>query len=182
MKSKRKFSISLDNNIFEKMKAVAEREDISVNSLINQALENYIVWSPHKTDFIPIRKALIAKLLDKFSHDEMESIATNIALTKNKDTVLQITDKFDGPNTIKTAEMWLRLTGFPYSYEVRDTTHRFVVLHDLGEKWSVYLTRLLSVSLSQFDINPKYEYTDKLFSIIIDISKPKNGKSARAGK
>lgn len=120
---------------------------------------------------------MIAILLDKFSHEEMEAIATNMARTKNTDTVLQFTSKFDASNVLKTADRWLRLTGFPYSYDVKDSVHRFVVLHDLGEKWSLYLTKLLSSTLNQLDIIPKYEYTDKILSITIDFSQTKDTKT-----
>ena len=170
MKNKHKFSISLDNDILERLKANAERENVSINSLINKTLENYVILNPQNSEFIPIRKSLIAIFLDRFSREEIESIAINMARTKNTDTVLQFTSKFDASNVLKTAERWLRLTGFPYSYEVKNSVHRFVVLHDLGEKWSLYLTKLLSNTLNQFEIIPKYDYTDKILSITIDFS------------
>ncbi|MDE1816290.1 MAG: hypothetical protein KGI11_07005 [Thaumarchaeota archaeon] len=177
MKSKHKFSISLDNETFERLRVISEKENVSMNRLINQTLENYTIWNLRNAEFIPIRKSLIAILLDKFSHEEMEAIASNMARTKNTDTVLQFTSKFDASNVLKTADRWLRLTGFPYSYDVKDSVHRFVVLHDLGEKWSLYLTKLLSSTLNQLDIIPKYEYTDKILSITIDFSQTKDTKT-----
>lgn len=177
MKSKHKFSISLDNETFERLRVISEKENVSMNRLINQTLENYTIWNLRNAEFIPIRKSLIAILLDKFSHEEMEAIASNMARTKNTDTVLQFTSKFDASNILKTADRWLRLTGFPYSYDVKDSVHRFVVLHDLGEKWSLYLTKLLSSTLNQFDIIPKYDYTDKILSITIDFSQTKDTKT-----
>lgn len=177
MKSKHKFSISLDNETFERLRVISEKENVSMNRLINQTLENYTIWNLRNAEFIPIRKSLIAILLDKFSHEEMEAIASNMARTKNTDTVLQFTSKFDASNILKTADRWLRLTGFPYSYDVKDSVHRFVVLHDLGEKWSLYLTKLLSSTLNQFDIIPKYDYTDKILSITIDFSQAKDTKT-----
>ena len=181
MKSKHKFSISIDNETFERLRGISEKENVSMNRLINQTLENYTIWNLRNAEFIPIRKSLIAILLDKFSHEEMEAIAANMARTKNTDTVLQFTSKFDASNVLKTADRWLRLTGFPYSYDVKDSVHRFVVLHDLGEKWSLYLTKLLSSTLNQLDIIPKYEYTDKILSITIDFSQTKDTKTD-AGK
>lgn len=178
MKNKRKFSISLDNEILEMLKTNAKKENLSINSLINRTLENYIILNHQNSEFIPIRKSLIAIFLNRFSHEEIESIATNMARTKNTDTVLQFTSKFDASNVLKTAERWLRLTGFPYSYNVKDSVHRFVVLHDLGEKWSIYLTKLLSSTLTQFKIIPKYDYTDKIFSFTIDFSQLEDTKKA----
>ncbi|MFZ1076252.1 MAG: hypothetical protein WAN47_02350 [Nitrosotalea sp.] len=137
--------------------------------MINHILENYSNWSLHNAEFIPIRKALLSKLLEKFTHEEIDSIAANMAQTRNKDTVLRFTTQFDVLNTLKTVDEWLRMTGFPYSYEVEGSIHRFIVLHDLGSKWSLYMAKLLVGTLNQFGLIPKYEYTDKILSITVDL-------------
>lgn len=169
MKSKQKFSISLSKEVLDRLRTVSKRESISVNNLINHILENYSNWSLHNAEFIPIRKALLSKLLEKFTHEEIDSIAVSMARTSNKDTVLRFTNQFDVLNTLKTVDEWLRMTGFPYSYEVEGSIHRFIVLHDLGSKWSLYMAKLLVGTLNQFGLIPKYEYTDKILSITVDL-------------
>ncbi len=169
MKNKQKFSISLSNEVLNRLRIDSKRESISVNNLINHILENYSNWSLHNAEFIPIRKALLSKLLEKFTHEEIDSIAANMAQTRNKDTVLRFTTQFDVLNTLKTVDEWLRMTGFPYSYEVEGSIHRFIVLHDLGSKWSLYMAKLLVGTLNQFGLIPKYEYTDKILSITVDL-------------
>ncbi len=79
--------------MLENLKATSKREGISVNSLINQVLERYSDWNLHNTEFIPIRKALLVKLFDKFTHEEIDFIATSMVLTRNKDTVLRFTSQ-----------------------------------------------------------------------------------------
>ena len=169
MKTKEKFSISLSKDVLARLKITAKRENTSVNSLINKTLENYAIWNLHNTEFIPVRRALLSKFLDKFTHEEISTLAESMARTKNKDTVLLFTSQFDILNILKIFDEWLRMTGFPYSYEIDESVHRFIVLHDLGSKWSLYLAKLWSGTLNQFDIIPKYEYTDKIFSITVDL-------------
>ncbi len=48
--------------------------------------------------------------------------------------------------------------------------HRFIVLHDLGSKWSLYMAKIVSGTLNQFGAVPKYEHTDKILSITADLS------------
>lgn len=176
LKNKQKFSISLSKEVLGRLRIVAKRDSMSVNNLINQALENYSSWSLHNKEFIPIRKALLSKLLEKFTHEEIESIAAGIARSSNKDTVLRFTSQFDVLNTLKTWDGWLRLTGFPYSYEVEDSIHRFVILHDLGSKWSLYMAKLLASTMNQFGIIPIYECTDKILSFTVDLGQIESEK------
>ena len=180
MKNKQKFSISLSKEVLDRLRTVSKRENISVNNLINHILENYSNWSLHNAEFIPIRKALLSKLLEKFTHDEIDSIAASMARTNNKDTVLRFTNQFDVLNTLKTLDEWLRMAGFPYSYEIEDSTHKFIVLHDLGSKWSLYMAKLLASTMNQFGIIPRYEYTDKVLSITVDRGQIKSEKKRTA--
>jgi len=180
LKNKQKFSISLSKEVLDRLRTVSKRENISVNNLINHILENYSNWSLHNAEFIPIRKALLSKLLEKFTHDEIDSIAASMARTNNKDTVLRFTNQFDVLNTLKTLDEWLRMAGFPYSYEIEDSTHKFIVLHDLGSKWSLYMAKLLASTMNQFGIIPRYEYTDKVLSITVDRGQIKSEKKRTA--
>ena len=177
LKRKQKFSISLSNEVLDRLRTVSKRKSLSVNNLINQILENYSNWSLHSTEFIPIRKVLLSKLFEKFSHDEIDSIAATMARTSNKDTVLRFRSQFDILNTLKTVDAWLHMTGFPYSYEVEDSIHRFIVLHDLGSKWSLYMAKLLASTMNQFGIIPKYEYTDKILSFTVDLGQIESEKN-----
>lgn len=176
MKRKQKFSISLSKEVLERLRTVSKKESLSVNNLINHILENYSNWSLHNTEFMPIRKALLSKLLEKFSHEEIESIAVSMAHASNKDTVLRFRSQFDVLNTLKTFDEWLRMTGFPYSYEIEDSIHRFIVLHDLGSKWSLYMAKLLASTMNQFGIIPKYECTDKILSFTVDMGQIESEK------
>lgn len=176
LQNKQKFSISLSKEVLENIRATSKREGTSVNSLINQILERYSDWNLHNTEFIPIRRALLSKLFDKFTHEEIDLIAASMVTTRNKDTVLRFTRQFDAANTLKTFDGWLRLTGFPYSYEIENEVHRFIVLHDLGSKWSLYMAKIVSGTLNQFGVVPKYEYTDKILSITVDLSELKTTK------
>lgn len=162
--------------MLERLRTVSKRESLSVNNLINHILENYSNWSLHNTEFMPIRKALLSKLLEKFSHEEIDSLAASVAQTSNKDTVLRFRSQFDVLNTLKTFEEWLRMTGFPYSYEIEDSIHKFIVLHDLGSKWSLYMAKLLASTMNQFGIIPKYECTDKILSFTVDMGQIESEK------
>lgn len=178
MKRKEKFSVSLTKEVLQSLRAAAQREDISVNAFIGRTLENFSIWNAHKPEFIPVRKALLARLLDKFTTEEIDEIARGMALTQNKETVIRLSSQYDLATILKTFDGWLQMTGFPYSYNVEGDEHKFVVLHDLGLKWSIYLVKLVAGTMVQFDIFPKYDYTDKILSITIDTAAFERAKGA----
>lgn len=169
MKSKKKFSVSVSTDVLENLRSSASKENMSVNRFINKTLENFAVWNSHNSEFIPIRRILLEKFLERFTHEEIGVLAESIGRTGNKDTVLRITNQFDLTNMLKAFETWLMMTGFPYSHDIHGSVHRFLVLHDLGDKWSLYLAKLMSTSLNQIGIIPKFEYTGRIFSITIDL-------------
>lgn len=178
LRRKEKFSVSLSKDVLSRLRAAAKKENMSVNGFIGKTLENFAMWDLHNVEFIPVRKALIARLLDKFTPEEVDDIAKNMARTENRDTVLRISRQFDIVTALKTFEGWLRMTGFPYSYEVDGQIHKFVVLHDLGLKWSIYLVKLISGTIVQFDVFPKYDYTDKILSVTVDLSEMEAARKA----
>ncbi len=178
MRRKEKFSVSLSKEILASLRGAAKKENMSVNRFIGKTLENFAIWDMHNAEFVPIRKALLSKMLERFTLEEIDQIAKNMARTENKDTVLRISSQFDALAALRTFEGWLRMTGFPYSYDVDGTVHRFVVLHDLGLKWSIYLVKMISSTIIQFDVFPKYDYTDKILSITVDLSEAEAAKEA----
>lgn len=176
MKTKKKFSVSVSTDVLESLRTAAARENMSVNSFINRTLESFAMWNLHNAEFIPIRKALLSKFLERFTHEEIDIIAESVARARNKDTVLRVTSQFNVENMLKTFEAWLHMTGFPYSHDVNGPIHRFVILHDLGDKWSLYLAKLMSTTLNQMEIIPKFEYTSMVFSITIDLGQVYDAK------
>ena len=178
MRRKEKFSVSLSKEVLASLRTAAKRENMSVNGFIGKTLEYFAMWDMHNAEFIPIRKALLSKLLDKFSPEEIDQIAKSMARTENKDTVLRVSSQYDILAVLRTFEGWLRMTGFPYSYDTEGPVHRFVMLHDLGIKWSIYLVKLFSGTIVQFDVFPKYDYTDKVLSITIDLSEVEAAREA----
>ena len=170
MGMKKKFSVSLPPDVLESLRTGAKKESMSVNGFICKTLENYSIWDLHNADLIPVRKTLLARFLEKFTMVEIDSIAKDMAMAESRNTVFRVEGSFNAHTAMKTFEAWLRMTGFPYSYNIEDTSHRFVVLHDLGLKWSLYLVKMVSATMVQFDIFPKYDYTDKILSITIDFA------------
>ncbi|MDE1861688.1 MAG: hypothetical protein KGI33_02120 [Thaumarchaeota archaeon] len=175
MGKRKKFSVSISDDVLENLRNAAAKENMPVNGLISRTLENFTLWNVRNNEFIPIRKALLARFLDMCTQEEVETLAGIVGQTSNMDTVIRLTKQFDVLNSLKAFEEWLRMSGFPYSYDEDCGIHRFIVLHDLGAKWSAYIERVVTVTLAQFGVMSRCEHTDKVLSITIDLTGSVNG-------
>lgn len=168
---KKRLSINIDSDIMEKIELESIKENKSPTEIASSIIKTYANWRSINNEFIPIRKMFLLRLLEKFSHEEIDTLARNMAMSQNKTTVLKYKKKFDIKSLLEMIEDWLRLTNFPYSYTVNKKKHRFVVLHGMGLKVSIYLTRLFSSSVNQLGVVPHIDYNDKIFSLTIDLKK-----------
>jgi hypothetical protein len=47
-------------------------------------------------------------------------------------------------SALEVFETWLKVSGFRYIHEVKNhTTHMYIIQHDMGKKWSLYLSQIL---------------------------------------
>ncbi|MEO9277818.1 MAG: hypothetical protein ABI340_08605 [Nitrososphaera sp.] len=168
---RKRLSISIDPDIMERIELEAIKENRLSSEIASSIIKTYATWRTVNNDFIPIRKAFLLRLLEKFSHEEIDMLAKNMAFAQNKITVLRHKKKFDINSALDMIDDWLRLTNFPYSHTVNKKEHRFVVLHGMGIKISIYLIRLFSTSINQLGFVPNIDYNDKIFSITIDLKR-----------
>ncbi len=80
----------LDSNILQKLYDKAERDDISVNSIVNHILKRYIEWDmfENKSGMVPVSKPVVKDLFGRLSKEEVIDLATKIAKNSVYDTAL----------------------------------------------------------------------------------------------
>ena len=123
----------------------ANDEDISVNTLVNQILRNHIEWHcvASKAGFISVRRGFVKAMIDKLSEEEVKMLAREIATTSNRDFLMILRNKVSLESAIDFVESWLRTSGFVYRRESNTSgKYSFVIQHDMGRKWSLYLGEL----------------------------------------
>ena len=135
-------------SMVEKLKLEANQKDITINTLLNQILKQHLDWHciAHKAGFLTVRVMLITRLLDEVEEEErIKLIASDVAKSSNKDLLLLIEDKYDVYAALEFVESWLKTAGFQYKHDIsplNPNLHRFIIYHNMGRKWSVYLSEL----------------------------------------
>ncbi|HEU4444436.1 MAG TPA: hypothetical protein VFR94_07180 [Nitrososphaeraceae archaeon] len=153
----------LDNTILNKLHHEAEQKDISVNTLVSHIIRSHIDWHSNaaKAGFVTVRRGLLSNLINRLSEKEISSIAEYIAKTETKDFILLLRNEYNIESALDVVETWIKISGYPYRHDVNHTQHAYVIQHDMGKNWSLYLAELyrflfeeFGLKRVEFDLNP----------------------------
>lgn len=141
---KESVSFRLDSFMLSRLRKEADEKVISVNMLVNQIIKHHIDWHSiaPKAGFVPVRKYLITHLLDNLSEDQVKGIAEQIARTTNMECLMLLKNKISIESALDFIESWLRASDIAYRHERTEFKHTFVIQHNMGQRWSIYLGEL----------------------------------------
>lgn len=134
-------SFRLPEELVGEVLTEAQLNDVSPNVLVYKILDRYIKWDSRaaKAGYIPVTKGLVRELFDKITDKEVIEIAERVERTEFADIILLLRNEFNIESVFDIIISRAKVSGFPYRYEVKGNMHSFVIQHDLGAKWSLYL-------------------------------------------
>jgi hypothetical protein len=95
---------------------------------------------------------LLSFLISKLPEKEITSIAECIAKNETKDFVLLLRNEYNIESALDVIETWIKISGYPYRHEVNYTSHTYVIQHDMGKNWSLYMTELYRFLFEEFGL------------------------------
>jgi hypothetical protein len=139
----------LPRDILYKLRQEAKEKEISVNTLITQIVKQHTDWylTASQAGFISVRKILVIKLLDEIRDDEkIKEIAKEVAKESN-DLLLLLKKQYNIPieSALDIIESWIKESAYPYLHDISgvdQNIHQFVIQHNMGLKWSLYLSEI----------------------------------------
>lgn len=149
---KKSVNLELDKNSVAKLQQLSRDESIPKSTIIDQMLVQYLGSRAASTlsDYIPIRKILLIRLLEKFSEKEVTEIAKSISRISSRKIIQRLRQEHNMMSSIEVVEALIRISSHKYTHDVNYGIHRFTIQHYLGKKWSVYLYEIYSSVLRQF--------------------------------
>ena len=155
-----------------RLRKEANEKDISFNTLVNQILKNHVEWHSVAADagFISVRRGFVKTIIDRLSDDEVKILAEHIAKTTNHDILMIFENKINIESAINFLEAWLRASGFAYRYGLKEhNTHSFVIQHDMGKKWALYLGELFRHLFAECKANKfVYDARESTLSFLLE--------------
>lgn len=135
------------NEVLKNLRHEARQKEITTNALVNQIVKEHLKWHSNapKAGFIAVRRSFVVEVMNHLSEQEIISIAEHVAKTTQKDSILFMEKEYTMKSALDFLENWIKVSGYTYRHEeVDDGQHRdmYLIQHDMGIKWSVYLANL----------------------------------------
>lgn len=170
-KKTRTASYRIPEKILDDLEAEAQNKKISQNVLVNQILENYVKWDRFsaKIGMIPVPREILKELGDGMDSSDINMIV-DVLKPFIKNNVMFIKGTYDLKRSIETLEDYIRATGMKSDHRIEGSLHHFIVQHELGNVWSLFVEQLLKEIFHEFlpENNIKTESTDS--TVITTIS------------
>ena len=165
----------LDASLMESVRRDSEDEGFTLNSLANRQFMQYTEWDrlEAKIGFMTVRHRFFRAVLAKLSDEEIASIGREQGPAESREYILLRWRKVTLGNFLRFVENYSR---FATQYQLEHHNHGehvMILVHPLGEKWSIYLEAFMAAALEDlFRIHPKTQRTDESVAVTFTGSDP----------
>jgi hypothetical protein len=165
-------TLRFHKHVLDRLRKDAEDKQISLNTLLNQIAIQHLDWHAHaaKAGFITVRKGNITKMLEKIPEKDIIEIAELTARKESKEFVMMLRNEYSLISALDVIETWIEITGYSYRHEVRGSEHFFIVQHDMGKKWSLFLKEMYRFIFEDFGLTRvDFDSSENTLSFKVDI-------------
>ncbi|MFQ5440012.1 MAG: hypothetical protein ACE5DL_00965 [Nitrosopumilaceae archaeon] len=141
----------LPEKIIKALESESAQKKISQNVLVNQIIEKYIQWDrfTEKIGMIPVPKDLFHQLGEGLDKNDIDLIIDALKPVIKND-VMFIKGKYDLKRLLETLEYYVRATGMNSDHRKEGPLHHFIIQHELGMNWSIFVEQLLKEIFHEF--------------------------------
>jgi len=171
-KTTESITLRFHKHILDRLRKAAEDKQVSLNTLLNQIAIQHLDWHAHaaKAGFITVRKGSIIKMLEKIPEKDIVEIAGYLARKQSKEFVMMFRNEYSLTSALDVIETWIEIAGYSYRHEVRGSEHFFIVQHDMGMKWSLYLREIYRFIFEDFGLSRvDFDSTENALSFKVDM-------------
>jgi hypothetical protein len=141
-------TLRVDKDLDRAIAAVAAKERVSVNFLVNRCIRRYVEWDYPSAEFgmVSVPNLLWEELTKDKDGSALEQLGRKVAQEYLRPAALYLTGEFTAASATEVLRR-ASLYGGTFSFNVdegQDTHNRVIVLrHDQGSLWSRYFVGLL---------------------------------------
>lgn len=163
-------SFRIDGSLLDALQTDSDSKQISLNTLVNQILREYIEWYANapKVGYLIVRKSLMSAMLEKFSEDQVRHLA-KVTAKQSREINLLFASEYSIESALKVIEYKMRMSGYTYRKDVHDGYHFYVVEHGMGPKWSLYLAELFAAEFQEVKREAEFEKLDNLLAFKVRV-------------
>jgi hypothetical protein len=163
------FRLPSDN--LEQLCKEAETRQISVNTLVNQIINEHLDWHLYaaqaKLYYVP--KPFISRVLERFTEQQLADLAEASAKKDFVDIGLLLRGEFTISSFLSILENWSRISDIPYRTEENETNQKIIIEHNMGSKYSYLFKEIYRRLLENaFETKTQFDITDNTIVLTFD--------------
>lgn len=164
-------TVRINKYYMKRLREGSAEKEISLNTLMSQIVKHHIYWHSiaPKAGFISVRKALITKVFERFTEQEVAELGREIARANTKDLLLLVGNNYNLIAALEMIEAWIRTSGFTYERQLYGNKYSCAIEHGMGKKWSLYLSEVYRGIFEEFNLKAHFDSTDNTFRFEIEM-------------
>lgn len=169
-------SVRVDEKTKQKLEVESDMKNLTMNTLVGQIVSKHVDWDRFTEDigFVFVTKSFMRAILTNVPDEIITEVAVTVCRGSMKDATIFMHGSFNLENFIKTLNLWLGASNIPFR-NISDGKEKFIIQHELGEKYSHYLITVITSILNELKYSAiNQEITDQ--SISFEIGKIKELK------
>lgn len=165
---KKTVSFRIEENDLIELERDATKRLITTNQLVNQIINNYLMWKRHirKLKFIPISDELLRQFFQKtIDKKDLPIVVYSII----KDITLRAFKDFEFDYFVNIIKAYCIECGFQIDDRKDDNERRIVINHTLGTEFSCIISQIFEIAFSEFNMVHK-KYVQSPNTLLIQIA------------
>ena len=157
----------LDENVVTILRAESGTRHISLNAMVNQILQNFVEWSMYepKVGMMSLFRSVVAEIFKKLTEQQIIEVAATVGKEAYTDATLFMKRKIDLDSFLSWLETRMKNSSIEISHNSEESTHTYVLKHDLGKNFSLFQKTLLeSIFGEVLGIHIDCDCSDKILS------------------
>ena len=170
----------LDKEVLERISLEAEQKGVSMNSVAQNVFSDYFGWSAYapKAGMIPLHKTVLSMMVDRLPEKDIIEIADLFGKVKVKNMILVLRNDYNAGAFLDVLDSWLKSSSVSFTKHINHETEVYTVTHELGIKWSIYLSHMLQVIFDDIGLKEViFEKTDDIVMFKIPLLTLQSKKS-----
>lgn len=130
-------TIRVPKSIKEKLEEMSKKNQVNLNLLVNQILSKNVHWDEHitKMGWLQFNPFTVQKIFGYLDEQEISELAKSI-----KQEIINGIKFIYGDTSFEHAvefmDSWLNAANTPFRHTEDSGSHKFIVNHVMGKKWS----------------------------------------------
>lgn len=147
----RSITYRLPVRVVEELETEAMQKNVSQNVLVKQILEKYVSWErfADKIGMIPVPTEILDTLGEDMKGEDIKKII-DVIVPMLKDSVMFMKGDYDLKRCIEALEDYMKASGMKSDHRIEGSMHNFIIQHELGIKWSLFVEELLKRVFHEF--------------------------------